>query len=181
MKMPRAEQPAQHEYDQTRVLALRQRAQREYDEAKELARRQYSGRMERIQEYENNKPPDVPDAVWQKQIENARKTVEQEYQNAQEQARQEYRRLTGQLPAAQPPVRKPQRQRPVPVQPAKSPEPRPVAAQTQAASTSAHQPSHHAEPAKVLAYHLSFAKDELTRGILYSEILGKPLALRDEA
>lgn len=172
----RQNQSRQNSYDaQSNPAVVRQAAQREFDEAKELARRQFSARMERILEYEQNKPMGVPDAVWEKQIENARKTVQNEYAEAQQQAREEYRRVVARLPAAPaPPARKVQK-----------PPQQPIAAQP----TSLQPPPRHPKPAAApqaavvngLAYSLSFAKDDLTKGILYSEILGKPLALRDDA
>lgn len=179
--MRQKQQSRQNSYeDQSNPAAIRQAAQREFDEAKELARRQFDDRMERIREYEQNKPIGVPEAVWKKQIDNARMTVQREYDQAQQQAREEYLRVVGRLPAApSPPARKtpPQPQKPVavhstPQQPPGPSQPAPVA------------PAHAGQKAKtvdVLAYHLSFTNDDLTKGILYSEILGKPLALREDA
>jgi hypothetical protein len=154
--------------------AARQAAQREYDAAKELARRQFEARMQRIREYEQNRPMGVSDAVWKKQIDGARKTVRLEYEDAQQQARDEYLRVAGRWPEQPaPPARK--APKPQPKQPVAGPsgaepfKPAPVHAARQA------------EALEALAYHLSFSKDDLTRGILYSEILGKPLALREDA
>jgi hypothetical protein len=190
---PRSQQSRQSSHGaQNNTAVVRQAAQREYEEAKEIARRQFTTRMERISEYEQNKPMGVPDSVWQKQIENARQTVQREYQEAQQEAREEYQRVISQLPAAAPAppvqkIRKPQP--PVPAAAAqstiaqpppspKSPEPQPQQPQAADAIAAVH---HHHGPAKVLAHHLSFAKDDLVRGILYGEILGKPLALREDA
>ena len=173
----RSRPPGQlRQQEQLNPAAICQAAQREYDEAKELAHRQFDDRMERIAEYEQNKPMGVPDAVWKQQIDNARKTVQQEYEQVQRQAREEYQRVISRLPAAPAlPARKipkPQQKQPVVTQSA-TPQPPPAPAEpTQAA--------YKTEKADVLAYHLSFTKDDLTRGILYSEILGKPLALRED-
>jgi hypothetical protein len=172
-------------------VVIRQTALREYDAAKKIARQQFDDRMERIREYEENKPAGVPDEVWKKQIDNARKTVQNEYQNSQQQAQEEYQRVLSRLPTApSPPARKIQKTQPN-QQPVIAKQPtmaRPVAYEQAAPqeksfrheTTAPISNAHRAEPTKVLAYHLSFTKDDLTRGILYSEILGKPLALRDD-
>jgi hypothetical protein len=162
--------------------AARMAAQREFDEAKELARRQFNGRMERIHEYEQKKPMDVYDTVWKQQIDNARKTVQHEYEHAQEQAREEYQRVLSRLPAAPPPparkIPKSQPKQPVAVRPT-TPQPQPKPSQSAPTTPTHSVPVPQTAAVNALAYHLSFTKDDLTRGILYSEILSKPLALRE--
>jgi hypothetical protein len=179
----RQKQLRQNSYNaQSNPAAIRQAAQREFDEAKELARRQFNTRMERIREYEENKPMGVPDAVWEKQIDGARKTVQNEYEEAQQQAREEYQRIISRLPAApSPPARKTPKPQPQKQPVAAYATPQPPAEPPHPTSAAPKPVAHQAKTADMLAFHLGFTKDDLTRGILYSEILGKPLALREDA
>jgi hypothetical protein len=170
LKLQKQSRQTYHETLSSSAMA-RETAQRQYDAAQESARRQFEGRMQRIHEYEQNRPMGVSDAIWKKQIDSARQTVRLEYEDAQQQARDEYMRVVGRWPEQPiPPARKAPKPQLAVQPPPKFPQP---AAPGDAGPQ--------AEALESLAYRLSFAKDDLVRGIVYSEILGKPLALREDA
>jgi hypothetical protein len=149
--------------------------QQQYDKALEFARHQYNENLRRIQEYARRKPPDVSAAVWRDQIANARRTVDNEFQNIQEQLRQDYFRATGRVPqVAQPAVRKPTKHR-------RPPQPVPASTAPQFPPPEPQEPKPQASQlAEARPWHLPLGSNDLANGVIYSEILGKPLALRED-
>jgi hypothetical protein len=149
--------------------------QQQYDKALEFARHRYDENLRRIQEFARRKPPDVPVAVWNDEIANARRTVEKEFQNIQEKLREDYFSATGGLPqVSQPPARKPTKHR-------RPPQPVPASTAPQFPPPEPQEPKPQASQlAEARPWHLPLGSNDLANGVIYSEILGKPLALRED-
>jgi hypothetical protein len=164
------------------TFGLQETSKREYDLAKERAHRLYLDRMGRIEEYTNRKPLGVSDDVWQQQLDKARQTIKQEYEKAVQQAGEKYQRKVGRPVMVTPP---PARKSPKPVQPVTT---RNISSDAAASETKKQQQAPEVSveveqksrpSAEIALYKLAFGRDDLEKAVVYSEVLGKPLALRD--
>jgi hypothetical protein len=152
-------------------------AQARYDEAIKAAQRQYAAKMQMIREYARANAPGREDATWKEQLETARQEVLAEFEDAKAQARKEFFYHTGHMPGEKAAVsEKPKRAAPVQAAPEPAVPSQPVAEVKEIKQVKSEQLP--VLPADQLLINLK-SRDELAKAFIYSEILGKPLALRE--